>query len=80
MLQICGIKGPSQVPRWNLISEQLKALARKETASAEEVAVGLPNYFWQSFTSFETIIYTLFNSFKLFFLTRKPFTNTIPST
>lgn len=50
MLQILGFKVPGQVPRWNIISEQLNALASKKTASAEEVVVSLTNYFWQSFT------------------------------
>lgn len=68
MLQILGFKVPGQVPRWNIISEQLNALASKKTASAEEVAVGLTNYFWQSFTrALKNIINMLLNFFKLFF-------------
>ncbi|XP_037548526.1 poly(ADP-ribose) glycohydrolase-like [Nematolebias whitei] len=41
---ILGFKLPSQVQRWNIISEQLNALASKKTASAEEVVKAILKY------------------------------------
>lgn len=39
----------TQLSRWKLICENLKALAKKTSASVDEVAVGVPKYSEQSF-------------------------------